>query len=134
MGKFVLLAPFEGEAREVGYNAVYAVRLALQDAQSPFILLSLDDGGRLDYTLERARALHYDPSVQAVLVLGEHATSPQTLSALAGQKVFVVPRDDAPLADEAFRARFLASALYPPPPTMTAYHAYTVALEALRAK
>lgn len=134
MGKFVLIAPFEGEAREVGYNAVYAVRLALQDAGSPLILLSLDDGGRLDYTLERARALAYDTSVQAILVLGDHATTPQTLDALAGQTVFVVLRDDAPMTDEVFEARFLASALYPPPPTMTAYNAYAVALEALQAR
>ena len=28
-GKIALLAPFEGQYREIGYNALYAVRLAI---------------------------------------------------------------------------------------------------------
>ncbi|MCS7070642.1 MAG: hypothetical protein NZM00_03995, partial [Anaerolinea sp.] len=43
--RIALIAPFEGRYREVGYNALYAARLALADAESGVQLLPLDDGG-----------------------------------------------------------------------------------------
>jgi substrate-binding family protein len=73
--KVALLAPFEGRYREVGYNALYAARLAAQDANNAGIeLLPIDDGGSAESAADRARALASDPQVKAALVLGYAAT------------------------------------------------------------
>jgi hypothetical protein len=72
--KIGLVAPFEGLYRSVGYDVVFAARLALQEynAQrptgSPFVeLVSLDDQGDTTLAQEQARALAIDPQVQVVL-------------------------------------------------------------------
>src|SRR4051794_35174325 len=71
--RIALLAPFEGRYREIGYNALYAARLALADAADPQIeLLPIDAGG--DQAAERARALSLDPQVKTVILLGYEAT------------------------------------------------------------
>ncbi|MAS33423.1 MAG: hypothetical protein CL610_05415 [Anaerolineaceae bacterium] len=89
--RIALLAPFEGRYREVGYDALYAVRLALQDADiQPLDLLPIDDGGTIASATDRARALNHDPQVQAALVLGLAATAPETLSAFADIPVVVI--------------------------------------------
>ncbi len=74
-GKIALLAPFEGEYREIGYNALYAVRLALGDAKPHDVqLLAVDDGGTRATAVARVRALNLDPAVLAIIALGPNAT------------------------------------------------------------
>lgn len=73
--RIALLAPFEGRYREVGYDALYAARLALQDADVDHIeLLPIDDGGSAERAADRALGLARDPLVLAAVTLGYAAT------------------------------------------------------------
>ncbi len=75
--KIALLAPFEGQYRRIGYNALYAVRLAMDDAASHDVqLLAVDDGGALESAIKRMQALNLDPDVEAILALGAAASHP----------------------------------------------------------
>lgn len=77
--KIALLAPFEGQYRDLGYNALYAVRLALAETDIENVqLLPVDDGGDLSSTNSRIRALNLDSAVVAIIALGEAATHPST--------------------------------------------------------
>lgn len=77
--KIALLAPFEGQYRELGYNALYAVRLAMSEADLDNVqLLPVDDGGDLSSAHSRIRALNLDSAVVAIIALGEAATHPST--------------------------------------------------------
>ncbi len=87
--KVALLAPFEGRYREVGYEALYAARLALADVNDPQIeLLAVDDGGT--EAANRARALTEDPRVAVVIVLGYAATATDTLPAFGDLPILAV--------------------------------------------
>jgi ABC-type branched-subunit amino acid transport system substrate-binding protein len=89
--RIALLAPFEGRYREVGYEALYAARLALQDADTNFVeLLPLEDGGSANTALMRANALRIDPAVSAVLVLGYAAVDPDVLTVFGDLPVLVI--------------------------------------------
>ncbi|MCY4467065.1 MAG: hypothetical protein OXE46_16150 [Chloroflexi bacterium] len=72
--KVALLAPFENQYREIGYNALYAVRLALGDAESDTQLLALDDGGSVELAIARVKAFNRDPAAAAIIALGPQAT------------------------------------------------------------
>jgi hypothetical protein len=75
--KIALLAPFEGQYREIGYNALYALRLAFADAEpSNTQLLAVDDGGTVASAIARIKALNMDPAVEAIIALGPAATHP----------------------------------------------------------
>lgn len=72
--KIGLLAPFEGRYREIGYEALYAARLAITESgRDDITLLAVDDGGTASSAKSRAHALADDPSVKAVIVLGYDA-------------------------------------------------------------
>ena len=87
----VLLAPFEGRYREVGYDALYAARLALQDSGiTQLTLLPVDDGGSATNAAWRARGLAEDSRSIAAIVLGHHAAAPETLAALADIPTLIV--------------------------------------------
>lgn len=91
ISRIALLAPFEGRYREIGYNALYAARLAFRDfADSHIELLAVDDGGRSATAAARARALSQDPLVKAVVILGYAATDAETLRAFSDVPVLVV--------------------------------------------
>jgi hypothetical protein len=91
VSKIALLAPFEGRYREVGYNAYYAARLALQDAGHLEVdLLAVDDGGTVDSSITRAHALRQDPDVKVVLALGYAATDEQVQRAFGNLPVLVI--------------------------------------------
>lgn len=80
--KIALLAPFEGQYREIGYNALYAIRLAIADAGSQDVqLLAVDDGGTVASAVERIEALNMDPAVAAIIALGPAATHPAVQTA-----------------------------------------------------
>ncbi len=72
--KVALLAPFENKYREIGYNALYAVRLALGDAGADAQLLALDDGGSVELAIARVQAFNRDPAAKAIIALGPQAT------------------------------------------------------------
>ncbi len=72
--KIALLAPFENQYREIGYNALYALRLALAEAGSEAQLLALDDGGSVELAVARVKALNRDPAAAAIIALGPQAT------------------------------------------------------------
>ena len=75
--KIALLAPFEGQYRDIGYNALYAVRLAFGDAKPRDIqLLAVDDGATRASAVARVKALNLDPAVLAIIALGPVATDP----------------------------------------------------------
>jgi hypothetical protein len=89
--RIALLAPFEGRYREVGYNALYAARLAFADSPNTSLeFLAVDDGGTPERAADRAHALVLDSRVIGVVVLGYHAAAPETLSAFGDVPVMVV--------------------------------------------
>lgn len=88
VSRIALLAPFEGEYRHIGYNALYAAQLALE-GNSRYDLLALDDGGTLTQAVQRAAALQRDPDVVGVVVLGPFSTHPQVQAELEGLPVVI---------------------------------------------
>src|SRR5690606_31118876 len=117
--RVALLAPFEGRYREVGYNALYAARAAVEDSASLQIdLLPVDDGGSPDSARDRATALALDPLVVAVVALGYHATTPQVQTAFGMLPVLVLGHwDAAPQTERVFilAAENLSERLTTPP-------------------
>lgn len=76
ISKIALLAPFEGRYREIGYNALYAVRMAIKDSDIKDIsLLAVDDGGTEASAIARVQALNSDPDVEVIIALGTYSTS-----------------------------------------------------------
>lgn len=72
--KIGLVAPFEGAQREVGYDAIYAARLAVREINAVggiggyrVALVALDDGGDVQLAQETAASLAIDPAVVAVI-------------------------------------------------------------------
>lgn len=89
--KVALLAPFEGRYREIGYNALYAARMAVDDVDQPWIhLLAVDDGGSIASAVDRAHALAEDPAVRAVLLIGPYATDILVQEALGGVQAVII--------------------------------------------
>ncbi|MDL1899336.1 hypothetical protein FBR02_01035 [Anaerolineae bacterium CFX9] len=73
--RLVLLAPFEGRLREIGYNAYYAALLAFEETGNTdhAALLALDDGGTAESAISRARAVSLDDTVAGVILVGPFA-------------------------------------------------------------
>jgi hypothetical protein len=89
--RIVLLAPFEGRYREIGYDALYAAQLALAESGIQTIdLMPIDDGGTIASATERARALVFDPSVELVLLMGFNATAPEVQQELGLTPMLIV--------------------------------------------
>lgn len=72
--KIGLVAPFEGRYRYVGYDVIYAVQLALFEANEDaggagygVELVAYDDGANPDVAVEQARKLDVDPAVVAAI-------------------------------------------------------------------
>jgi ABC-type branched-subunit amino acid transport system substrate-binding protein len=68
--KIGLVAPFEGRYRDVGYEVIYAVRLAVREQNAAggvggysVALQAFDDGGDPAQAIEQARKLAADPDV-----------------------------------------------------------------------
>jgi ABC-type branched-subunit amino acid transport system substrate-binding protein len=85
--KVGLVAPFEGRDRDVGYDAIYAARLAIREAaaatagnETRVLLVALDDGGDPQLAREAAASLATDPDV--MVVVGHWL--PETTAAAAG--------------------------------------------------
>jgi hypothetical protein len=135
--KIALLAPFEGQSRAIGYNALYAVRLGLtENNDSTLNLLAIDDGGTLELARQRAQAIRQDDSVQIVFVLGEFASDARVLEALAPLQVIQVMDVQTPTTDipTEFRERYLASDIFVPEPTQIALKSYYATLNFLETR
>jgi ABC-type branched-subunit amino acid transport system substrate-binding protein len=72
--KIGLVAPFEGRYRSIGYEAIYAARLAIREINARggidghrVELVALDDRGEPDRAITAARQLALDPQVVAVV-------------------------------------------------------------------
>ena len=89
--RIALLAPFEGRYREIGYNALYAARLAQTDFGDEQIeLLAVDDGGAAESAADRAHALAQDPQVKAVIALGYASTGENVQQAFEDMLLLIV--------------------------------------------
>jgi len=89
--RIALLAPFEGRYSEIGYDAYYAVRLAIKEHGNDAIeLLAIDDGGSGTSAVERAKALSHDPLVKVAIVLGNIATQPEAQQSFETLPVIIV--------------------------------------------
>ncbi len=72
--KIGLVAPFEGRYRAIGYDAIYAARLAVREINAGsgaggyrLMLVAFDDGGTAEGAIAAARSLAVDASVVAVI-------------------------------------------------------------------
>ncbi len=72
--KIGLVAPFEGRYRDVGYDAVYAARLAIRQINAEgsaggyeLMVVAFDDGGTAEGAVGAARSLLVDEAVVAVI-------------------------------------------------------------------
>jgi branched-chain amino acid transport system substrate-binding protein len=72
--KIGLVAPYEGRYRSVGYDVIYAVRMAVRERNAAggvggylVEVVSLDDGGNPEAAAEQARKLALDPAILAVI-------------------------------------------------------------------
>lgn len=90
IAKIALLAPFEGEYREIGYNALYAARLGITDDALSMDLLAIDDGGTIPDARSRAQAIALDPQITGVLLLGPFATDSSVQEVLAPLPTVIV--------------------------------------------
>jgi hypothetical protein len=134
--KIVLLAPFEGEQRDLGYNALYAVRLALSDANAQNIdFLAIDDGGTPQNAQDRALALQQDSAVRAILLLGDRTTQPDVQKLLPNVTIIVIDQNNTATLSNIpldFRERYLASDVYVPEPTHIAFNSYIATQQILQ--
>ncbi len=88
--RVALIAPFEGRYREVGYDALYAARLALTESGQHVNLVALDDGGTLESAIARAKALQGDPLTIVTILIGYHAVDSATQTALGDIPALIV--------------------------------------------
>lgn len=139
--KLGLVAPFEGAGRATGYEVLYAVKLALREAnesggargwQVELVALDADDQPAL--AIRQARALAVDPDVTYAIGLASPAESNpiQQQYAALGLPVEFVDPSPGPAAgiDSAFAARYLAisDGVQPGPLAARAYAAAKSAL------
>jgi len=88
--KIGLVAPFEGRYRYVGYDVIYAVRMALQEANAAggvagygVELVAFDDGAEPAMAIEQARKLAADPELVAAIGHFREQTTAAALDAYA---------------------------------------------------
>jgi hypothetical protein len=89
--KIALLAPFEGRYREIGYDALYAARLAISESGIQNIdLLAIDDGASVETAVMRANAIRQDSAIKAVITLGLYASDASVQAALGDTPMLIV--------------------------------------------
>ncbi len=95
--KIGLVAPFEGRYRYVGYDVIYAVRMALREANAAdgvggysVELVAYDDGADPAMAVEQARKLAADPAVIAAIGHFREETTGAALSVYAGAGIPLV--------------------------------------------
>jgi len=99
--KIALLAPFEGRNRDIGYDALYAARLAIHEHDNNRIeLLAVDDGGTPETARQRVIALQNDPTVQGLLMLGQSAAQAEVQAAVEDLPALIVGYWGTPHSDD----------------------------------
>ncbi len=100
--KIGLVAPFEGRFRAVGYEAIYAARLAIREINSTggvngfrVELFALDDGGDPDMAIEQGRKLAVDPQVIAVVGHYRPDTTSAAIDAYCGEALPLLAVDSS---------------------------------------
>ncbi len=117
--KIALVAPFEGRYRDVGFEVVYAVRLAVREANVSggvagyaVELLSLDDSGDPEMAAAQARKAAADPLVVGVIGHWLDATTLAAASEYEAEGTPLLATTTAPdLPSSAFRL-WLSEAAY----------------------
>ena len=123
--KIGLVAPFEGRYRPIGYEAIYAARLAIREINAQggihgqrIELVALDDRGEPDRAITAARQLVLDPKVVAVIghFQPDSTDAAQAVYCAAGLPVLAVETAHAPCegafaVGAATRERWLADQL-----------------------
>jgi branched-chain amino acid transport system substrate-binding protein len=105
--KIGLVAPFEGRYRYVGYDVIYAVRLAVRETNAAggvggynVELVAYDDAADPTMAIEQARKLAVDPGVVAAIGHFRPETSGAAADAYAGAGIpLISPGLVAPHAD-----------------------------------
>lgn len=99
VAKVALVAPFEGEQRELGYDGIYAARLAVREFNSAqqtagsdlrLALVALDDGGDADTAAGNGQALAADPAIIAVVGMGNDQTRLATSENLSSTSIVFI--------------------------------------------
>ena len=105
--KIGLVAPFEGAQRALGYDAIYAARLAVREVNATggingyrVALVSLNDGGDGQLAAETAVSLTIDPAVVAVIGHGLPETTAVAAPTYAAAGLPFLPLGDAPFAQQ----------------------------------
>jgi ABC-type branched-subunit amino acid transport system substrate-binding protein len=95
--KIGLVAPFEGRYRSIGYEAIYAARLAIREINGQggingyrIELVALDDRGEPDQAIVAARKLTIDPQVIAVIGHYRPASTDAAIEIYCAQQVAVI--------------------------------------------
>ncbi|MEZ4593529.1 MAG: ABC transporter substrate-binding protein [Chloroflexota bacterium] len=101
--KIGLVAPFEGAQRALGYDAIYAARLAVREVNEAggiggyrVALVALDDGGDAALAGETAASLTIDPAVVAVIGHGLAETTAVAQPIYAEANLPLLPLGDPP--------------------------------------
>ena len=116
--KIGLVAPFEGRYRDVGYEVIYAVRLAVREANAAggvagygVELTALDDGGDPGMAAEQARKLGTDPQIVGVIGDWLDATTFNAAPIYAAEGIPFIATAATALPPNAFRLWLTAAAI-----------------------
>ena len=103
--KIGLIAPFEGTHRDIGYDAIYAARLAVREINqnggihgTRVSLVALDDSGSSDFALKNGQALMLDPAIVAIVGHGLDDTTELMLEGYAAADLPFIPLSLPPFA------------------------------------
>jgi ABC-type branched-subunit amino acid transport system substrate-binding protein len=101
--KIGLVAPFEGAQRALGYDAIYAARLAVREINEAggiggyrVALVALDDRGDVEMAVDTAVSLTIDPAVVAVIGHGLPETTAVAQPIYAEAGLPFLPLGDSP--------------------------------------
>jgi ABC-type branched-subunit amino acid transport system substrate-binding protein len=101
--KVGLVAPFEGENRAIGYDAIYAARLAVREINAAggiggnrVALVALDDSSDTGLAQENAKSLVVDPGVVAVIGHWLPETTAVSLPIYQQAKLPLIPVGQSP--------------------------------------
>lgn len=105
--KIGLVAPFEGAQRELGYDAIYAARLAVRQINQSggvggyrVALVALDDRGDVQLAGETAVSLTVDPKVVAVIGHGLEQTTAVAQPIYAEANLPLLPLGNPPFTPQ----------------------------------
>lgn len=147
--KIGLSAPFEGFYRDLGYEALYAVQLAVRERNAMggvgqrylVELVALNDDGEAEKAAEQARKMAVDPGVLGALGGWSEETAAVAREYNLLQLPFLMPGVDisqmgamrAPAADFIERYRRKSGGAEPGPAAVWAYSAANHLLDAMEA-